>query len=243
MTETPSTDRVRVVVADDQQLVRTGFRMILAADGIEVVGEAADGHAAIEAVRRTRPDVVLMDIRMPELDGLEATRRILAGAAEPVDATPDGTGNPPRIIILTTFDLDEYVYDALAAGASGFLLKDVTPEHLVGAVRLVRSGDALLAPAITRRLVQKFASRPAEARPIPAPRAELAALTPRELEVFRLLARGLSNAELAEQLVLSEATVKTHVARILAKLQLRDRAQAVVAAYESGLITPGEPQD
>jgi DNA-binding NarL/FixJ family response regulator len=236
-------DRLRVVVADDQQLVRTGFRMILAADGIEVVGEAADGHSAIEAVRRTRPDVVLMDIRMPELDGLEATRRILAEAAESADAARDGVGSGPRIIILTTFDLDEYVCDALAAGASGFLLKDVTPEHLVGAVRLVRSGDALLAPAITRRLVQKFAARPAEARPIPVPRAELAALTPRELEVFRLLARGLSNAELAEHLVLSEATVKTHVARILAKLQLRDRAQAVVAAYESGLIVPGDARD
>jgi DNA-binding NarL/FixJ family response regulator len=253
-TEPLGADRLRVVVADDQQLVRTGFRMILAADGIEVVGEAADGYAAIETVRRTRPDVVLMDIRMPELDGLEATRRILAEAAEPADAVPsdaaptdakpaDGEPTAPRIIILTTFDLDEYVYDALAAGASGFLLKDVTPEHLVGAVRLVRSGDALLAPAITRRLVQKFAARPAEARPLPAPRAELAALTPRELEVFRLLARGLSNAELAEHLVLSEATVKTHVARILAKLQLRDRAQAVVAAYESGLVTPGDLQD
>jgi DNA-binding NarL/FixJ family response regulator len=235
--EQSGAEPLRVVVADDQQLVRTGFRMILAADGIEVVGEAADGLSAIETVRRARPDVVLMDIRMPELDGLEATRRILA---EPVDARPDGTGGPPRIIILTTFDLDEYVYDALAAGASGFLLKDVTPEHLVGAVRLVRSGDALLAPAITRRLVEKFAARASETRPAQAPRAELAALTPRELEVFRLLARGLSNAELAEHLVLSEATVKTHVARILAKLQLRDRAQAVVAAYESGLVTPGE---
>ncbi|MBR7836348.1 response regulator transcription factor [Actinospica durhamensis] len=214
--------------------------MILAADGIEVVGEAADGLAAIEAVRRTRPDVVLMDIRMPELDGLEATRRILA---EPADAVADGADARPRIIILTTFDLDEYVYDALAAGASGFLLKDVTPEHLVGAVRLVRCGDALLSPGITRRLVEKFAARPAETRPVRAPRAELAALTPRELEVFRLLARGLSNAELAEHLVLSEATVKTHVARILAKLQLRDRAQAVVAAYESGLVTPGDVPD
>ena len=241
---------LRVVVADDQQLVRTGFRMILAADGIEVVGEAADGIGAIETVRRTRPDVVLMDIRMPGLDGLEATRRILTEPADavpadavPADAVPGPPGAdpwPPRIIILTTFDLDEYVYDALAAGASGFLLKDVTPEHLVGAVRLVRAGDALLAPAITRRLVEKFAPRPAESRPAPAPRAELGALTPRELEVFRLLARGLSNAELAEYLVLSEATVKTHVARILAKLQLRDRAQAVVAAYESGLVIPGD---
>ena len=231
---------LRVVVADDQQLVRTGFRMILAADGIEVVGEAADGIGAIETVRRTRPDVVLMDIRMPGLDGLEATRRILTEPADAVPGPPGADPWPPRIIILTTFDLDEYVYDALAAGASGFLLKDVTPEHLVGAVRLVRAGDALLAPAITRRLVEKFAPRPAESRPAPAPRAELGALTPRELEVFRLLARGLSNAELAAHLVLSEATVKTHVARILAKLQLRDRAQAVVAAYESGLVIPGD---
>ena len=225
-------ESLRVVVADDQQLVRTGFRMILAADGIEVVAEAADGLAAIEAVERTRPDVVLMDIRMPELDGLEATRRILG---EPRDAAYV----PPRVIILTTFDLDQYVYDALAAGASGFLLKDVTPEHLVNAVRLVRSGDALLSPAITRRLVEKFAVQQPGPRRVGTPQAELAALTPRELEVFRLLARGLSNAELAEQLYLSEATVKTHVARILAKLQLRDRAQAVVAAYETGLVTPG----
>lgn len=238
--ERSGAEPLRVVVADDQQLVRTGFRMILAADGIEVVGEAADGISAIETVRAARPDVVLMDIRMPELDGLEATRRILA---EPADAAPGGPEHHPRIIILTTFDLDEYVYEALAAGASGFLLKDVTPEHLVGAVRLVRSGDALLAPAITRRLVEKFASRAPQTRPVAAPHAELAALTPRELEVFRLLARGLTNAELAEQLVLSEATVKTHVARILAKLQLRDRAQAVVAAYESGLIKPGDARN
>jgi DNA-binding NarL/FixJ family response regulator len=237
-------DSLRVVVADDQQLVRTGFRMILAADGIEVVGEAADGLAAVEAVERTGPDVVLMDIRMPVLDGLEATRRILG---RPVDAAEAAAHPAPRIIILTTFDLDQYVYDALAAGASGFLLKDVTPEHLVGAVRLVRSGDALLAPAITRRLVEKFAA-PAPAAPSgarPGPRTgqpQLASLTARELEVFRLLARGRSNAELAAELHLSEATVKTHVARILAKLQLRDRAQAVVAAYESGLVTPGGAQ-
>jgi len=233
-------DPLRVVVADDQQLVRTGFRMILAADGIEVVGEAADGLAAIDVVARTRPDVVLMDIRMPMLDGLEATRRILTGPVRGADEPP-----APRIIILTTFDLDQYVYDALAAGASGFLLKDVTPEHLVGAVRLVRSGDALLAPAITRRLVEKFAAAEtaAAAGAARVANAQLASLTARELEVFRMLARGLSNAELAAELHLSEATVKTHVARILAKLQLRDRAQAVVAAYESGVVKPGGAQD
>lgn len=216
---------LRVVVADDQALIRTGFRLILKADGIEVVAEASDGVEAIEAVRRTRPDVVLMDIRMPKLDGLEATRRILAGGED-----------VPRVIILTTFDLDHYVYAALAAGASGFLLKDVTPEHLVAAVQMVRAGDALLAPAITRRLVERFARRDDETAAI---HRDLAALTPRELEVMRLLARGLSNAELAGRLHLSEATVKTHVARILGKLNLRDRAQAVIAAYETGLISPG----
>jgi DNA-binding NarL/FixJ family response regulator len=218
---------LRVLVADDQALVRTGFRMILAADGIEVVGEAADGLEAVEAARRTRPDVVLMDIRMPQVDGLEATRRILGSEA------PD----QPRIIILTTFDLDRYVYEALAAGASGFLLKDVTPEHLVGAVRLVRSGDALLAPTITRRLVERFARHDARTNENAAHR-NLSALTQREVEVLQQLGRGLSNAELAAQFHLSEATVKTHVARILAKLQLRDRAQAVVIAYESGLVRP-----
>jgi RNA polymerase sigma factor (sigma-70 family) len=222
------TEQVRVVIADDQALVRTGFRLILAADGITVVGEAANGAQAVDAVRRTQPDVVLMDIRMPEMDGLEATRRILSGA---------GTG--PRVIILTTFDLDRYVYAALSAGASGFLLKDVSPEHLVAAVRLVRSGDALLAPTITRRLIERFATRTEQAA---TAHRDLAALTPRELEVLQLLARGLSNAELAARLQLSEATVKTHVARILAKLHLRDRAQAVVVAYETGLITPGTPR-
>lgn len=218
------TTPLRVVVADDQALVRTGFRMILTADGIEVVAEVTNGAEALEAVRRTRPDVVLMDIRMPELDGLEATRRMLTGAA-----------GEPRVIILTTFDLDHYVYAALSAGASGFLLKDVTPEHLVAAVRMVRAGDALLAPAITRRLVERFASRSADTA---AMHRDLSALTPRELEVLRLLAQGLSNAELAAHLHLSEATVKTHVARILAKLGLRDRVQAVVIAYETGLVTP-----
>jgi DNA-binding NarL/FixJ family response regulator len=216
---------VRVVVADDQVLVRTGFRMILAADGIDVVAEATTGVEAVDAVRRTKPDVVLMDIRMPELDGLAATRRILTGAP-----------GEPRVIILTTFDLDHYVYAALTAGASGFLLKDVTPEHLVAAVRMVRTGDALLAPAITKRLVERFARRDPDARSL---HRDLAALTPREVEVLKLLAQGLSNAELASSLHLSEATVKTHVARILSKLGLRDRVQAVVAAYQTGLVTPG----
>jgi DNA-binding NarL/FixJ family response regulator len=218
------TAALRVVVADDQALVRAGFRMILSADGIEVVGEATTGVEAVEAVQQHRPDVVLMDIRMPDMDGLAATRQILTGA-----------GEAPRIIMLTTFDLDHYVYAALAAGASGFLLKDVTPEQLVGAVRLVRSGDALLAPAITRRLVQRFARRDTDP---PSVHRDLTALTPRELEVLGLLAHGLSNAELAGRLHLSEATVKTHVARILAKLGLRDRVQAVVVAYRTGLVAP-----
>jgi DNA-binding NarL/FixJ family response regulator len=215
----------RVVIADDQTLVRGGFRLILGAAGIPVVAEAADGREAVAAALKHRPDVVLMDIRMPEMDGLEATRRILAAQGGQADV---------RIIILTTFDLDQYVYAALTAGASGFLLKDVTPEHLTAAVRLVRRGDALLAPSITRRLVERFAPRSATAG------ADLSALTPRELEVLGLVARGLSNAELAAALTLSEATVKTHVARILAKLGLRDRVQAVVLAYESGLISAGQ---
>ena len=221
----PVTESLRVVVADDQALVRAGFRMILTSDGIDVVAEAVNGADAVEAVRRTKPDVVLMDIRMPEMDGLEATRRILAG----------GNGEP-RVIILTTFDLDHYVYAALSAGASGFLLKDVTPEHLVAAVRMVRDGDALLAPAITRRLVERFARRDDDSAAI---HRDLAALTARELEVLQLLAQGMTNAELAARLQLSEATVKTHVARILAKLALRDRVQAVIVAYESGLVSPG----
>ncbi|MEV0663984.1 response regulator [Actinomadura luteofluorescens] len=212
----------RVLIADDQTLVRGGFRMILSRSGIEVVGEAADGLEAVAAARRLRPDVVLMDIRMPGMDGLEATRRVLAD--DPAC----------RVLILTTFDLDRYVYSALAAGASGFLLKDVTPEHLVASVKLIETGDALLAPSITRRLVERFA------RPTPAPQG-LDVLTPREKEVLRLVGGGLSNTELAAHLHLSEATVKTHVTRIFAKLGLRDRAQAVVVAYESGLVTPGTP--
>jgi DNA-binding NarL/FixJ family response regulator len=216
---------LRVVIADDQALVRAGFRMILEADGaIEVVCEAGDGEEAIAAVRRLQPDVVLMDVRMPVLDGLEATRRIMASHEK-----------PPRVIMLTTFDVDEYVYAALRAGASGFLLKDVSPEQLVAAVRLVAAGDALLAPSITRRFVERFAAPAAPS----LPGADLTALTAREREVLVLIARGLSNAELAEALTLSEATIKTHVARILSKLGLRDRVQAVVLAYESGLVTPG----
>ncbi|WP_439679137.1 response regulator [Embleya sp. MST-111070] len=219
---------LRAVIADDQALVRTGFGMILSADGIEVAAEVADGADAVAAVRRTRPDVVLMDIRMPRMDGIEATRRILA-------ERPDGSDGT-RVIILTTYDLDHYVYAALTAGASGFLLKDVTPEHLVAAVRLVRSGDALLAPTITRRLIERFAHRD---EPPAALHRDLSDLTPRELEVLRLLATGLSNAELADRLTLSPTTVKTHIGRILNKLDLRDRVQAVVLAYESGLISPG----
>ena len=216
---------LRVLIADDQALVRAGFRMILEAQpDIAVVGEAADGDAAVRQAQRLRPDVVLMDVRMPGSDGLEATRQLMAGEVA-----------PPRIVILTTFDLDEYVYAAIRSGACGFLLKDVTPEQLVAAVRSVAVGDALLAPSITRRLVERFAQPAAQ----PADADAIASLTARETDVFRLLARGMSNAEIADALVVTEATIKTHVAAILAKLDLRNRAQAVVFAYESGLVRAG----
>jgi len=223
-----STQGLRVVIADDQALVRVGFRLILETeDGIEVVAEAGDGEEAIAAVRRLRPDVVLMDVRMPVMDGIEATRQLAAGPAQ-----------VPRVLILTTFDLDEYVFDALRAGASGFLLKDATAERLFEAVRVVAGGEALLAPAITRRLISEFARTRPPTGPAAAAPAALAALTPRETEVLRLVAEGLSNPEIAARLVVTEETVKTHVSRVLAKLGLRDRTQAVVAAYESGLVVP-----
>jgi DNA-binding NarL/FixJ family response regulator len=216
---------IRVLIADDQALVRGGFRMILDAQkDIEVVGEASDGQEALAQARALEPDVVLMDIRMPELDGLEATRRLLSG---------DGAA---RVLMLTTFDLDEYVYEAMTAGASGFLLKDVRPEQLAEAVRVVAAGDSLLAPAITQRLIAEFVRRPP---PGSGPPAKLSELTERELEVLKLIARGLSNGEIASELFVSEATVKTHVTHVLAKLKLRDRVQAVVLAYESGLVLPG----
>jgi DNA-binding NarL/FixJ family response regulator len=217
----------RVMIVDDQTLVRSGFRMILTRGGIEVVGEAADGAEAVAQARRLRPEVVLMDVRMPEMDGLEATRRIL-------QQDPSC-----RVLMLTTFDLDKYVYTALSAGASGFLLKDVSAEHLVASVRLVATGDALLAPSITRRLVERFA----RADRSPEIHQDLSTLTPREIEVLGLLGRGLSNTELAVGLHLSEATVKTHVARIFAKLNLRGRAQAVIVAYETGLIVPKDTDE
>jgi DNA-binding NarL/FixJ family response regulator len=217
-----------VLIVDDQALVRTGFRMILdAEDDIDVAGEAADGREAIEEAQRLRPDVVLMDVRMPVMDGIEATRQLLA----------DG-GNVAKVVMLTTFDMDEYVYDALRAGASGFLLKDVPPEQLVTGIRAVANGDALLAPSITRRVIEEFVRRPpASIQTLPP---ELAELTARELEVLKLIARGLSNAEIAKELFVSETTVKTHVAHVLMKLAVRDRVQAVVLAYETGLVGNGE---
>lgn len=219
---------IRVAVADDQALVRSGFVVLLRSAGIDVVGEAANGREAVDLVRREHPDVVLMDIRMPEMDGLEATRQI----------TGDDRTASTRVLILTTFDLDEYVYEALRAGASGFLLKDTLPDDLLAAVRVVAAGDALLAPKITRRLVERFVEQSPGAGPVATPGLDL--LTEREREVLTLVARGLSNAELAEQLFMSHATAKTHVSRLLTKLQARDRAQLVVIAYESGVVRPGE---
>jgi DNA-binding NarL/FixJ family response regulator len=217
---------IRVLIADDQSLVRAGFRLVLENhDDIEVVGEASNGHEAVHGASRLRPDVVLMDIRMPELDGIAATAEITAR-------------HPARVLVLTTYDLDEYVYDALQAGASGFLLKDTPPEQLAAGIRAVASGEALLAPTVTRRLIEEFA-RVGPARRAQSP--ELDELTPRELEVLRLLARGMTNAEIAAHFVLGETTVKTHVAHVLNKLGLRDRVQAVVLAYECGLVTPGRP--
>jgi DNA-binding NarL/FixJ family response regulator len=216
---------VRVLVVDDQVLVRAGFRVLVeSASDLEVVGEAGNGAEAVELTRRERPDVVLMDVRMPLMDGIEATARI---------AALDGT---TRILILTTFDLDQYVYEALRNGASGFLLKDTPPAELLAAIRVVARGDALLAPSVTRRLIEEFARRPAAP---PADDAGLRLLTEREREVLVLVARGLANAEIAERLVVTEGTVKTHVSRVLAKLHARDRAQLVAAAYETGLILPG----
>jgi DNA-binding NarL/FixJ family response regulator len=213
---------IRVAVADDQALVRSGFTVLLrSADDLEVVGEAADGREAVDLVQREQPDVVLMDIRMPEMDGLEATRRIM------------GNGHGTRVLILTTFDLDEYVYEALRAGASGFLLKDTLPDDLLSAVRVVAAGESLLAPKITTRLIADFVQRPVE--PAREPHPGLATLTERETEVLAAVAKGLSNAEIAEELFMSQATAKTHVSRLLSKLQARDRAQLVVIAYESGI--------
>jgi DNA-binding NarL/FixJ family response regulator len=271
---------IRVLVVDDQELVRLGFCVILdAADGITVVGEAANGEAAVSQVAAHAPDVVLMDIRMPGMDGLEATRLITRGAAAPHSAssgpaaphsassgpatpphagsgpttphsassgptTPhsasSGPATPPKVVMLTTFDLDDYVYEALRAGASGFLLKDSPRHDLIAAVRAAAAGDALLAPSVTRRLIEAFARRPPETSPSPS---QLASLTARERDVLLLLARGRSNAEIASVLFVSEATVKTHVGNLLAKLGLRDRVQAVILAYETGIVVPGTPSE
>ena len=219
---------IDVLIVDDQELVRTGFRLFLETQpGLTVVGEAGDGEEAIERVRELRPDVVLMDIRMPTMDGVEATAKLTSGAIEPA----------PRVLVLTTFDLDEYVFGALRAGAAGFLLKDAPRERLIEAIRVVHSGEALLSPSITRRLIEDFAAR---SDPIEPAAAVLAELTPREREVLVLVAHGLSNAEIAARLVVTEATVKSHVGAVLLKLGLRDRVQAVVFAYEHGIVVAGE---
>ena len=222
---------IRVIIVDDQAMVRAGFAALLAAQSdIDVVGEAPDGRQGVDVSRNTHPDVVLMDVRMPEMDGLEAARQLL----EP----PRGVTHRPKVLMLTTFDVDDYVYEALRVGASGFLLKDAPPADLISAVRVVAAGEALLAPSVTRRLIAEFARQ----RPTPRRSTSLlrrSGLTPRETEVLELIARGLSNQEIAESLVLAEQTVKTHIGRVLAKLGLRDRAQAVIFAYESGLVTPG----
>jgi DNA-binding NarL/FixJ family response regulator len=220
---------IRLLIVDDQELVRTGFRLFLETqDDLEVVGEAGDGAEALERARELRPDVVLMDIRMPGMDGVEATARLTAVGIEP----------PPRVLVLTTFDLDEYVFGALRAGAAGFLLKDAPRERLLEAIRVVHGGEALLSPSITRRLIEDFATR---TDPLEPPTVVLEQLTPREREVLVLVARGLSNNEIAQQLVVTEATVKSHVGSILMKLDLRDRVQAVVFAYEHGIVTAGDP--
>jgi DNA-binding NarL/FixJ family response regulator len=219
---------IRVGVADDQALVRSGFVVLLrSAEGIDVVGEASDGREAVELARAVRPDVMLMDIRMPEMDGLEATRRI----------TSDEVSASTRVLILTTFDLDEYVFEALRAGASGFLLKDTLPDELLSAVRVVASGEALLAPKVTRRLIEQFVQQPSTGTAMPYP--SLDTLTDREREVLAAVARGLSNAEIGEELFMSHATAKTHVSRLLTKLGARDRAQLVMLAYEAGVVVPG----
>jgi DNA-binding NarL/FixJ family response regulator len=220
-------DSIRVLIVDDQALVRAGFAMILSSEAdIEVIGQAEDGDEALQRARELHPDVILMDIRMPRMDGITATRQLCSSADETC----------PRVIILTTFDLDDYVYDALRAGASGFLLKDTPPDDLAAAIRVVAGGDSLLSPSITRKLLEEFTKTPAT----PRPHQRLSDLTEREVEVLHELARGLSNAEIAEELFVSETTVKTHVSHILAKLGLRDRVQAVIVAYESGLIIPGD---
>ena len=221
--------RIRLLIVDDQELIRTGFRLFLDThDDLEVVGEAGDGSEAIERAHALKPDVVLMDIRMPGMNGIEATARLTAAGIEP----------PPRVLVLTTFDLDEYVFGALRAGAAGFLLKDAPRERLLEAIRVVHAGEALLSPSITRRLIEDFATR---SDPLEPPTAFLEQMTPREREVLILVARGLSNAEIAQRLVVTEATVKSHVGSILMKLELRDRVQAVVFAYEHGIVAAGDP--